>query len=75
MAKDKRSRGLAELQRARRQEWAAGLTTEIAALEGQMMARLGLDLEALQAKVYGTDYLTPWEKQDALLKLAAQAGM
>jgi hypothetical protein len=75
MGKSKRSRGLAQLQRARRQEWTASLTTEIAALEGRLMAALGLDEAGLRAQVYGGEYLTPWERQDALLEMAAQVGV
>jgi hypothetical protein len=76
MGKHKRSRGLAQLQRERRQEWAAGLVTEIAALEGRLTAALNLDdVEALRAQVYGDKYLSPWERQDALLKFAAQVGV
>jgi hypothetical protein len=71
----KRSRGLAAYQRARRQEWLADTLHEIAVLEGRLMGALGLDEEAIQAKLYGKEYLTPWEKQDALLKAAAQVGV
>jgi len=75
MARYKRNRRLAEFQAARRQEWMADLTTEVAALEGRLMAALGLDLEALRAQVYGPEYLAPWERYDALLKAAAQMGI
>ncbi len=75
MAKHKRTRGLAAYQRERHQEWLADTLHEIAVLEGRLMAALGLEEEALQAKLYGEAYFTPWEKQDVLLNAAAQVGV
>lgn len=75
MGKAKRTRGLAAYQRARRQEWLADTLTEVAALEGRLMAALGLDPAGVEAEVYGPEYLTPWEKLDKLTALAAEVGV
>lgn len=72
MGKAKRTRGIATYQRARRREWLADTLHEIAVLEGRLMGALKLDEEALKTKLYGEEYLTPWEKQDVLLKAVAQ---
>jgi hypothetical protein len=68
-------RQLAQYQQARRQEWMADTLHEVAVLEGRLMGALGLDEDALEAQVYGGEYLAPWEKQAALLKAAAEAGV
>jgi len=69
--KRKGSRGLAAFQRMRRLDWLNGALTEIARLEG----RLGLLTEEARTAFYGTDYLSPHERLDALYKAQAQAGV
>jgi hypothetical protein len=71
----KRARGLAAYQRARRQEWLSDTLTEVARLEGRLMAALDLDLEQVEAEVYGPDYLTLWERLDVLTAKAAEVGV
>jgi hypothetical protein len=71
----KRTRSLAGYQRARRQEWLNDTLTEVAVLEGRLMAALDLDVKQVADRVYGQDYLTPWEKRDALLSVAAEVGV
>jgi 3-methyladenine DNA glycosylase Mpg len=71
----KRTRSLAAYQRARRQEQLADTTQEVAVLEGQLMAALGLDLQQIAAQVYGPDYHTPDEKLNLLLAQAARVGV
>jgi hypothetical protein len=80
MAKHKRTRtggprGLAAYQRARRQEWLAGTLHEVAVLEGRLMGVLGLDEEALRARLYSGQYLAPWERLDVLTAEAARVGV
>jgi hypothetical protein len=71
----KRTRGLAAYQRARRQEWLSDTLTEVARLEGRLTTALDLDLAGVEAEVYGTDYLTPWEWLDVLTAKAADVGV
>jgi len=75
MGKHKRSRNLAAYQRARRQEWLADTLHEVAVLEGRLMGALGLDKNALEAQVYGGEYLAPWERLDVLTAEAARVGV
>jgi hypothetical protein len=70
-----RKKSFKRYQRERRQEWLSDTLTEVAVLEGRLMAALDLDLAQVEAQVYGPEYLTPWEKLDALLTAAAEAGV
>lgn len=75
MSRHKRTRGLAAYQRARRLEKLNADLHEIAVLEGRLMGRLGVDLEALRARVFGGEILDPSERLGRLLSEAAAVGV
>jgi hypothetical protein len=67
--------GLQSWRRRRHQEELSSTLTEVAKLEGRLMAAHDLDIEEVKDRFYGDEYLTPWERYDVLLNAAAEAGV
>jgi len=70
----RKRRGWKAYQRARHLENLRQTEHEVAVLEGRLMGALSLSVEALRAMLYGSEYLTPWERRGVLLAKAAEVG-